>query len=127
MESKTKTSKTTSTRSRTKAVKENAVANVSAESSVIEASTIEKPIVSKKANPPRSIKSDTIQLQRNRPYKITLAEDVKYAVIKNLGGGDLVIEDGVRRVLYFGETAKIDKEVTISAFSYPTISITYWG
>jgi hypothetical protein len=127
MESKTKTSKTTSTKSRTKAVKENTVVEVSTESSAMVNSTVDKPAVTKKVNPLSPIKTDTIKVQRNRPYRVSILENAKYAVVKNEGGGDLIIEDGVRRVLYCGDTEKINKEVTVSSFSYPTISITYWG
>jgi len=88
--------------------------------------TMETPVVTDK--PKASIlKSEKVRLQRVSPYTITLPDKAKYAVIKNEGGGDVIIMDSANTVLYMGDTEKVEGNTVVYSYSYPSISITYWG
>lgn len=88
--------------------------------------TMETPVVTTK---PKAtiLKSEKIQLQRCSQYTITLPNKAKYAIIKNEGGGDVIIMDSANTVLYMGDTEKVKGNTDVYSYSYPSISITYWG
>lgn len=88
--------------------------------------TMETPVVTNKPKASK-LKSEKVRLQRVSPYTITLPDKAKYAVIKNEGGGDVIIMDSANTVLYMGDTEKVEGNTVVYSYSYPSISITYWG
>lgn len=95
----------------------------------VEANDREKKEVTEvKAVELKKIGTEQHSLVKDSPLTLCISADTVKVTIKNIGGGDVVIQSPIKIKLYVGSSVDINsnENIVLSSRSYPKVSVTYW-